>query len=233
MMSQSENGGSDNTKKAVINWIEEILKRKRWTGTDLARKSELAPSTTLRLMNDPEHKFVPSLKTLQKIAEGSGYAIPTDIVDALGSGIVDQNPFDRAPRSFAKTQAPPPTSEMVKITYISSLPASLQAKDVSERSVPLIPQMRDDKTVIAYISPDNTIDPVVPAGAVLYCTRSRDPKAGDIVVIVKKDGRAIVRILMDINSDGLTVSKTVPMTKEDTIDFDAIETIAAVAAIVR
>ena len=85
-MMTADNTAPNATRAAVIDWIEHILKRKNWTGTDLARKSELAPSTILRLMNDPHHNFVPSLKTLRKIAEGSGYAIPSEIVSALAMG---------------------------------------------------------------------------------------------------------------------------------------------------
>ncbi|MCC0000882.1 MAG: helix-turn-helix transcriptional regulator [Methylobacteriaceae bacterium] len=228
----------------MIDWIEHILKRKNWTGTDLARKSELAPSTILRLMNDPHHNFVPSLKTLRKIAEGSGYAIPSEIVSAFASpGIVSDDPFSQTPRSFVARPEPPmrfaggddgPRQEsLMKVTYISGLPASLQAKDAPDRAVPVLPQLAGDTTATAYFAPDSVFAPIVPAGALLYCTRSRDPKPDDLVVIVKKDGRSLVRNVVDLDSDGVSVSKTVPASTEAVIGYDDIATIATVVAIVR
>ena len=223
------------TKKAVLEWIDYILERKNWTGTDLARQSNLAPSTILRLMNDPNHKFVPTLSTLQKIAEGSGYSIPANIVDALGTGVVERQPgAERAPRSFHRVaEMAREQLDRIPITYISALPASLQSREHQEELVPRLPQLADDKTAVAFCAPDGSLDPAVPAGSLLYGTKRRDPKSGDIIVLVKKDGRALVRFLLEMSSDGLTMSKAMPMQKEQVINFDDIESIAAVVAVVR
>src|ERR1700722_18386662 len=88
---------SQTPKQIVIEWIDHILDRKGWNGTELARKSELAPSTLLRLLNDPEHPFLPSQRTLTKIAEGSGIPITKKVLEAIG-GETEDNTVDMPDR---------------------------------------------------------------------------------------------------------------------------------------
>lgn len=72
--------------KAVIEWFDHILKQKRWDPKRMAKESKLAPSTLYRILkNDEDYRFVPSLKTLRKVSEGTGYPVPNALIDKIGA----------------------------------------------------------------------------------------------------------------------------------------------------
>jgi transcriptional regulator with XRE-family HTH domain len=222
-------------KAIVIEWIDHILERKKWNGTDLARASEIAPSTILRLLNNPEHPFVPTVSTLQKIANGSGYPIPKRVMAALGAkdtdgGGADDNGLDvgRRPSRAARVST-------VELKHISSLPASLQATASSGRDtyVPAPPQLDGDETAFAFHMPDNTFDPWFKSGSLMFASKRRDPVAGDTVLVTDKNGKSRVRLLMDITEAGLKLAKTIPATEDEVVKFDDIADIAIVTIFVK
>ena len=197
-------------KEIVIEWIEHILDRKKWTGTDLARKSSLAPSTILRLMNDPDHQFVPSLKTLQKIADGSGYPIPRKVMDVLGATKIEASDGPEEEHEPRRTRAARvPT---VELRHVSSLPAALQAAANPKRDgyAPAPPQLEGDETAFAFYMPDDTFDPWMKSGTMCYATKRRDPVKGDTIMITDKNGKTKVRSLFGMDEGGLRLSKTCP-----------------------
>jgi transcriptional regulator with XRE-family HTH domain len=219
-------------RATVIEWIDHILDRKKWTGTDLARKSGLAPSTILRLLNDPDHPFVPSLKTLQKIAEGSGYPIPRKVTEILGAGKMEateqpEEDLDRRPRNHRM-----PT---VELRYVSSLPAALQAAAHAKREtyVAAPPQLEGDETAFAFHMPDDTYDPWWKSGMLLYATKRRDPTAGDTVMITDKNGKTRVRLMLGMDEGGVRLSKTHPVKEDEKMSFDDISEIAIVVIFVK
>lgn len=229
-----ENAGNmANPRDAVIEWIDHILQRKNWNGTDLARKADLAPSTILRLMNDPKHQYIPTLKTLQKIAEASGYPIPRKVSEAMGAGsmeapeVPEDAPSGRRSRQYRALS--------VEVRYISSLPAAIQAPSNNKREsfVPAIPQLDGDDTLFACYMPDDTLEPWIKAGSLLFASKRRDPVLGDIVIVIDKEGRSRVRALASINSNGLKLSKTMPMKPDEEIGFDKVSELAIVLAVVR
>jgi transcriptional regulator with XRE-family HTH domain len=220
-----------NAKKVVIEWIDHILDRKKWDGTRLARESKLAPSTILRLINDPEHPFVPSLKTLQKIAEGSGYPIPRKVTEALGAAKMEppENAEDDIePRRRSRVST-------VELRHASSLPASLQAAahDKREAYVGAPPQLEGDETAFAFYMPDDSYDPWFKSGSLLFATKRRDPVAGDTVMITDKNGRTRVRSLLGIDESGLRLSKSHPVKEDEVLPFDDIKEIAIVVCFMK
>jgi transcriptional regulator with XRE-family HTH domain len=217
-------------KAIVIEWIDHILDRKKWNGTDLARKSGLAPSTILRLLNNPEHPFVPTVSTLQKIANGSGYPIPKKVMAALGADERDggANVPDETETEIRRGNVRPARQATVELRHISSLPAALQSAVSTRREsyVPAPPQLEGDETAFAFHMPDNTFDPWFKSGSLMFATKRRDPVAGDTVVITDKNGRSRVRLLMDITEAGLKLAKTVPATEDEVLPFEDIQDIA-------
>jgi transcriptional regulator with XRE-family HTH domain len=228
---------SQTPKEIVIEWIDHILERKKWTGTDLARHSELAPSTILRLLNNPKHQFVPTVATLQKIATGSGYPIPKKVMAALGAeGEGNVAPADDGePENVRSIRHRMPRQATVQLRHMSSLPASLQSATGGNREayVPAPPQLDDDETAFAFHMPDNTFDPWFKSGTLMFATKRRDPVAGDTLVITDKGGRARVRLLMDITEKGLKLSKTHPVAEDEVVSFDEIQDIAIVTIFVK
>jgi transcriptional regulator with XRE-family HTH domain len=216
-------------KAIVIEWIDHILERKKWNGTDLARQSGLAPSTILRLLNNPSHPFVPTVSTLQKIADGSGYPIPKKVMLALGaSENVDIGGDAAEPRRKARQLT-------VELRHVSSLPAALQSA-VSQRRdsyIPAPPQLDGDETAFAFHMPDNTFDPWFKSGSLMFATKRRDPVAGDTVLVTDKNGKSRVRLLMDMTEAGLKLSKTVPAAEDEVLGFDDIQDIAVVTIFIK
>jgi transcriptional regulator with XRE-family HTH domain len=223
-------------KEIVIEWIEHILDRKKWTGTDLARKSNIAPSTILRLMNDPEHQFVPTLKTLQKIADGSGYPIPRKVMSVLGANKIE--PSDTAedePETPRRSTRSTVRVSTVELHHVSSLPAALQAAANPKREayVPAPPQLEGDETAFAFYMPDDTFEPWMKSGTMCYATKRRDPVSGDTVMITDKNGKTKIRSLMGIDESGLRLSKSHPVKEDEVMPFDDIAEIAIVVVFVK
>jgi transcriptional regulator with XRE-family HTH domain len=220
-------------KAIVIEWIDHILERKKWNGTDLARNSGLAPSTILRLLNNPSHPFVPTVSTLQKIADGSGYPIPKKVMLALGASAnvdIDEGDVDTGGR-----RQPRQRTFTVELKHVSSLPAALQSA-VSQRRdsyIPAPPQLEGDETAFAFHMPDNTFDPWFKSGSLMFATKRRDPVAGDTVLLTDKAGKSRVRLLIDMTENGLKLAKTFPVTEDEVVPFDDIGDLAVVTIFIK
>jgi hypothetical protein len=222
-------------KQIVIEWIDYILDRKGWNGTELARKSSLAPSTLLRLLNDPDHPFLPSQKTLSKIADGSGIPITKKVLEAIG-GETDDNQVDMSEGRRSTRAGAQPRTSSVEFKHVSALPASLQATASSRRDgyVPAPPQLDGDETAFAFHTPDATLEPWVKAGALMFATKRRDPIAGDLVMLTTKEGKTRVRFMVSIDENGVKVTRNPGHSKDDeNVKFDDIQDIAIVIVTVR
>ena len=229
---------TESPREVVVEWLQHIMKVKDWTGTDIARKSDLAPSTVLRILNDPAHKFVPALKTLQKIATGTGYPIPRKVTDALGAPSISTGEGkefagrtghrESAPASSAIRRTP-----MVEVKHVSSLPSSLQPIDRKEIHVPAPARWEGDDTAFAFYMPDNALEPWTPAGSLMYATKRRDPVAGDLVLVTDQAGKSKVRLLLGIDEKGLSLSKIQPGTEEEKMPFDDIKELGIVGIVER
>jgi transcriptional regulator with XRE-family HTH domain len=224
-------------RDVLIEWIDHILERKGWTGTELARHSDLAPSTVLRLLNDPNHRFIPSLKTLQKMADGSGYPIPRTVTEALGATRME-------PGSEAVTQEYGSSSGVgpryvpasrkpstVDVMYVSTLPSTLHPLVHQDVRVPAPAQMEGDETCFAFYMPDSLLEPWIKAGALLYATKRRDPIVGDFILVTDDKGRSKVRLVKDIDESGFHLASADINAKPDVVSFDVISEIAVVGII--
>lgn len=232
-LSATEMKKAQTPKEIVIEWIDHILDRKKWTGTDLARHSELAPSTILRLLNNPKHPFVPTVSTLQKIANGSGYPIPKKVMAALGAE--GEGSTNDEPENIRRVNLRPARQATVELRHVSSLPAALQAASGPRRDgyVPAPPQLEGDETAFAFHMPDNSLGMWVKTGALMYATKQRDPVPGDLVMVTDKNQKTRVRLLLDITESGLKLSKSMPEKEDETVAFDEVSEIAIVALTCR
>jgi transcriptional regulator with XRE-family HTH domain len=220
-------------KQVVIEWIDYILDRKRWNATELARKAELAPSTLLRLLNNPEHQFLPTQRTLQKIAEASGVPISKKVMEALGQDEGLEVPEGMSKRTGLRA---PAKISSVEFKHVSALPASLQAAASGRRDgyVPAPPQLDGDETGFAFHMPDDSFGIWAKAGSLCYATKRRDPAPGDLILVTDKNGKSRVRMLVGIDEGGLRLAK--PNTssgEEEVMKFDEIADIAIVMMLVR
>lgn len=226
-------------KKIVIEWIDHILDRKKWDGTRLAREAKLAPSTILRLLNDPEHPFIPTLKTLQKIAEASGYPIPRKVTEALGAPKMEapENGEEESSSGSSESRRARLRTFQVELRHVSSLPASLQAATTSARRegayVPAPAQLADDETAFAFYMPDDSFEPWVKSGTLMYATKRRDPVRNDVLVVTDKNERTKLRLLLGIDEDGLRMLKQFGSEEEERLGFDDIKDIAILVGLIK
>jgi len=230
-----QSGKSQTPKQAVIEWIDYILDRKRWNGTELARKAGLAPSTLLRLLNNPDHQFVPTIKTLQKIAEASGIPITKKVMESLkidSESVSELMPSESTLRRGGYRGHE--NAATVEFRHVSALPASLQAAAGSKRDghVAAPPQLEGDETAFAFNMPDD-LGEWLRAGSLMFATKRRDPVAGDMILVTGKDGKSKVRLLISIDENGLNLSKEMTAKNDEIMKFDDIQDIAIVAVIVR
>jgi transcriptional regulator with XRE-family HTH domain len=222
---------SQATRSAAIRWVTHVLETKRWRGTDLARRAGLAPSTVLRLLNDPTHQFVPSLRTLQKVSAASGLPIPQKIISTLGATESPEvGPFT------AKAAIDEPGSKLggaaVPLSSVSGLPATWRGQTTGSLFVPRPAQLEGDETVCAFRMPDGSLEPWIRSGDLLYVTRRREPIVGDLVLVTDVQDRSRVRLLSEIDHSALRL-RTAQSSDEEQMLFTDVKTISAVAVIVR
>jgi transcriptional regulator with XRE-family HTH domain len=215
------------TRQLVVEWIDKILIDKNWNGTDLARKAELAPSTILRLLNDPKHTFVPSMRTLQKVSDATNIPIPPEILEVIGKGTEDQGSMLERRKHAAQTFI-----HNVTVKHVSALPEALR-KNVTPKegvTVPSPPQLDGDTTAFAFYVPDNSMDPVYKSGQLVFATQHRDALEGDTVLVTDKQGKSRIRMLLSIDETGFGLSKSLPAKVDETLSFDELSDIAIVVA---
>ncbi|MGY0572398.1 helix-turn-helix domain-containing protein [Bradyrhizobium sp. RDM12] len=200
-------------------WIRGIMLRRDWTATDLARRSGLAPSTLLRALNDPAHRFSFTKKTLQKIADGAEEPIPP----SLGG-----TPSSEATATNVAGQ------RMLGVRNVSALPAKAQsaAKAGKTEIVEAPPRLRDDETAFALRNPDESLGAWFKPRCLMFATKARDPAGGDLIMLTAKDGRTRVRLLLGIDASGMRLSKSMPPREDELIEFDDLGEVAIIVEVV-
>jgi transcriptional regulator with XRE-family HTH domain len=226
------------TRREFIEWVDHILDRKKWTGTDLANASGLAPSTVLRILNSKTHQFNISFMTIRKISEGSGFPIPRSLMEAHDVKMVGDVPEQTPKPRPAATRAAPvvrtaqdfSNTPTVPVRYVSSLPSALVARVHQELREPCPPQMAGDDTAFAFRMPDDSLAPLVRGGMMMFATKRRDPASGDILLVTDADGRSKVRLVDSVDEDGIHTKND---GKSDLIKFDDIKDFGVVEGIWR
>jgi transcriptional regulator with XRE-family HTH domain len=217
-------------RQEFISWVDHILERRQQDATHLALDSDLSPSTILRLLNNKNHTYLPSMTTLRKIANGSGYPIPQKLLQAYEVQVTEPDAAPR-PRPTANVRGGPAAQRTVEVgaprkvavRHVSTLPKSLAPIVPSEQRVEVLPMLKDDTTAFAFKMPDDSLAPVVRGGAMVFASKSRDPAIDDIVLIVDENGRAKVRAITGVNEDGYIVSPVMRQDQTETVAFDAIK----------
>jgi hypothetical protein len=206
------------TNDALVDWIRSIMSTRGWTASELARRSKLAPSTLLRALNNDNHPFVFSLATLEKISGGAAEPMPRELAD----------------RVRKRTTPGSPHARRIEIRNVSAFPTALQTspKSTKPELVAVPPQLQDDKTVFAFRNPDDSLGSWFRPRSLMFATKARDPIGGDLVMLTGKDGRTRVRLLLEINESGLSLSKTMPAKKDEEFQFDEIGDVAVIVVVI-
>lgn len=220
---------SGRSKEAVVEWIRLLMRKRDWSGTDLARKAGISPSTILRALNQSDYEYVFSQRTLEKIARGAAEPLPVHLRDDATE--VDQLGGNHPKWGWQSSSHP---YRLIEVRSVSALPVSSHSRvKVSKAEVVPAPfHLEDDDTAFAFRNPDETLGLWFRPRALMFATKSRDPSGGDIVMLTGKDGRTRVRLLMGINESGLSLSRSMPAKEDEKVAFDEIGDIAVIVEVV-
>ncbi|WP_456702149.1 helix-turn-helix domain-containing protein [Bradyrhizobium sp. USDA 4449] len=205
------------------------MRKKDWSGTDLARNAGISPSTILRALNQPNYEYVFSQRTLEKIARGAGEPLPVHLRDHVTD--VDQIGGDHSKWGWQSSSHP---YRLIDVRSVSALPASSHSRvKVSKAEVVPAPfHLKDDDTAFAFRNPDESLGLWFRPRALMFATRARDPSGGDLVMLTGKDGRTRVRLLLGITENGLSLSRSMPANEDEKMAFDEIGDIAVIVEVV-
>ena len=212
-------GRSVRSRDHFVDWIRGIMQKRDWTATDLARRSGLAPSTLLRALNDPAHRFSFTKRTLQKIADGAEEPIPLSLGGVPSSAVVATKASDM---------------RMLGVRKVSALPTKAQSA-VSAGTTEIVEapsRLRDDETAFAFRNPDESLGAWFKPRCLMFATKDRDPAGGDLVMLTGKDGRTRVRLLVGIDESGMRLSKSMPPREDELMEFDDLGEIAIIVEVV-
>jgi len=218
---------SGRSRDAVIEWIRLLMRKRDWSGTDLARNAGISPSTILRALNQPDYEYVFSQRTLEKIARGAGEPLPAHLRDYD----VDA-PSGSHPAKWGWQSSSHPY-RLIEVRSVSALPVSVHSRVKVAKAdfVPAPFHLEDDVTAFAFRNPDEALGPWFRPRALMFATKSRDPSGGDLVMLTGKDGRTRVRLLMGIDESGLSLSRSMPAKEDEKVDFDDIGDIAVIVEV--
>lgn len=220
---------SGRSKEAVMEWIRLLMRKRDWSGTDLARNAGISPSTILRALNQPDYEYVFSERTLEKIARGAGEPLPVHLRDHATE--LDQSHGDHSKWGW---QSPAHPDRLIKVRSVSALPVSSQSRVKAAKAevVPAPFHLEDDDTAFAFRNPDDALAPWFRPRALMFATKARDPTGGDFVMLTGKDGRTRVRLLLGVSETGLSLSRSMPAKEDEKVTFDEIGDIAVIVQVV-
>lgn len=219
--------GVKEARAEAIKWIKDILAQKDWPASRLAEEAGLAPSTLLRLLNNPTHRYLPSFATIKAVSEAANVNITVSLMNAYGiTRIADAGQAISPPTIRRNELSPKVAPPVVEAPRRSAIPPH-KVKQPEDRSIPVKPvslvppelhmyatdkqvlcprPMAGDKTAFAFYMADDAMSPFIPTKAMCYASKRRDPVDGDIVAAFKKNGHGMVRVLKETNEHGFLLA---------------------------
>ena len=246
----------------VRKWLEFVMKRKGWNGTELARAAGVAPSTILRMFSAENYTFLTSLTTIGAVASASGFKPPESLMAAYGVAATgfesDVSPPRRMPSRYApaadgavaesdhetnlaqlplgrvsRRAAEPEVTKTLVMRNVSPFPKQFVFPTDGAMSVPCPERLVNDPTAFAFRFRETTFEPAIPHGALMYATKARNVVTGDMLLITKSDGSSVVRILHDQNEQGIVVYEGFKTDATKTIPVDKIDEVSIVVIVER
>jgi DNA-binding Xre family transcriptional regulator len=184
----------------IRKFIEQIMTEKRWNATDLARNAGIAPSTILRFLKDETSSHTLSFSTLKYISEGSGYAIPQKVMES--SGITRVEAVSSEPRQLASGDLTP---TLIRVQHVSALPEGIQPMIKEAIRISRPAELNGDNSAFAFSMPDDSLAPLIPARSMMFATKSVGIMAGEIAIIIDREGRAKVGLVDEVRASGVSI----------------------------
>lgn len=203
----------DTIHRHFVKWIEQILRAKDWTASDLARAAGMSPSTITRRMKG-EVDFAPTFATIKKLEKAGGIEVPAALM-LLGqeTGSPSRNSAFYGMGAQAKPRRP---LKAINADREVECPAYLDG---------------DDRSVAVEIA-DDWMEPAYQPGNIVYGTSRHYPLPGDQIVVVLKSGEAMARMLVEVTRTGLVVGDLLGKRKEP-VDRAEVEAVLYLAGSMR
>ncbi|MEP9368676.1 helix-turn-helix transcriptional regulator [Xanthobacter sp. VNH20] len=182
-----------NHEPAATAYLRFVLREMKISATELAKRSGISATTLTRPLNDPDHKFTLTTKTIGKIAEASGispgpFFSAGDSITASLASIFDDRVFakkrwgeqgDAPDLTLIVGEAEPGVwrePEIVEVTNYS--PILLRSSQY------------ESKDCFGLIMRGRSLERIAEDGDILFCVRSeatsRALMAGDVVIVERK-----------------------------------------------
>lgn len=196
----NDTASSERLQAAVRAYLRRVLNETGLSAGKLALRAGIAATTITRPLNDPKIQHTPSIRTLTKIANASGIALPLE----LGGGYAT---MPASGQESSDTQGDALNAPQTKLAIPLSGPRDLpivgyakggmeamfmdngEAQGYAERPWFLL----GNPGAYAVYVHDTSMTPALEHGQLLYVNPSRPVSRGDDCVIQMADGEAYVK----------------------------------------
>lgn len=185
----------DDYQTAARRYLESVLKQTGLTATEVARRVGLASTTLTRFLNDPDWKHTLSARTLAKIEQHTGHALPAE----LGGAILNKNSPSLRYGEAQRADSPIPPSGGRDLPVQGSI--SGNGDDVIVFNGPVSAYVErpwfllGNPRAYAVYMHGESMEPAYAVGHLLYVNPAIPPAPGQDVLVQTKDGRGLVKRL--------------------------------------
>jgi SOS-response transcriptional repressor LexA len=222
-------------KAAGLAYVRGVIDQMGLNGAQLAKLAQVRASTINRPLNNPEHKYGFSTRTLVSVAHATGIPLPPELggSPANGSHVRDPRAYAKTPTRFPIVGGHAPAIDLPLMGHYDAganimVYTEDEASPYIERPAFLLADTRAYASLIA----DDLMSPVYESGHTVYLSPSRPITQGDDVLIIFRDKTGFVRRFLR-REHGAAVFCQFSPKEELTFPSDDIEEMHLVIASLR
>jgi len=178
----------DSLKKKGVEYLRHVLDTLQMDPSVLAAKIKVSSTTLTRPLNNPQHRYGLSLKTLLAIQDFSGIPLPTSLLG--GNGIQAMRPALRS------REAPSRDLPVRGQAAGGNGDGFVMHDDLAHSYVERPWFLLGNPQAFAIYAYDSSMSPAIEHGHLVYLDPSRPCSVGDDVLIELHDGQAFLKRLV-------------------------------------
>lgn len=199
----------DPTQRATRGYLQAVLAQTTWSATELARRCKLAPSTLNRFLHDDRVTHSLSARTLAKISEVSGVALPPALGGGQGESVagaaMTQLPEGAKPGGFSRGR---------------DLPVRGRAQGGPDGAILLDPdpidwtwrpaELQGARDAFAMFVTGASMGDILPEGTTIFVHPNFPARPNDFVVVEKPGHIALIKRLVRRTGENLILRQYDP-----------------------